>query len=63
VSSRVLVQGAIRFADNPTVYDAVYLALAAGKSLPICTLDAGLAAAARRAGLSVLVPGIDSIIT
>ena len=63
VSSRVLVQRAIRFADNLTVYDAVYLELAAARRLPICTLDAGLAAEARRAGLFVLVPGVDLLVT
>ncbi len=32
VSSRVLVQRAIRFADGLTIYDAVYLELAAARS-------------------------------
>jgi len=63
VSSRVLVQRASRFADNLTMYDAVYLELAVARRLPICTLDAGLAAEARRAGLSPLVPGVDPLVT
>ena len=63
MSSRVLVQRASRFADNLTMYDAVYLELAVARRLPICTLDAGLAAEARRAGLSPLVPGVDPLVT
>lgn len=37
-----------------SVYDAAYLELAIRRRLPLATLDRGLAAAARRAGLRVL---------
>ncbi len=62
VSGRVLVEQAVRFAENLTVYDAVYLVLAAARRLPVCTLDSGLAAEARRSGISVLVPGKDPLV-
>ncbi|MFN2388851.1 MAG: type II toxin-antitoxin system VapC family toxin [Actinomycetota bacterium] len=62
VSSRALVEGAIRFADNLTVYDAAHLVLAAARHNPICTLDTRLAKEARRAGVTVLVPGTDPLI-
>jgi predicted nucleic acid-binding protein len=57
VSSAVLVQGAIEFAANLTVYDAVYLALATARRLPMCTLDSGLAKEAERSGVAVLKVG------
>ncbi|MGH2749678.1 MAG: type II toxin-antitoxin system VapC family toxin [Actinomycetota bacterium] len=63
VSSGALVEGTIEFAENLTVYDAVYLVLAAARRIPLCTLDAGLAAAARRAMVAVLVPGMDPLVT
>jgi hypothetical protein len=63
VSSVVLVERAIQFAENLTAYDAVYLVLAADRRIPICTLDIGLAAEARRAGVAVLVPGTDPLVT
>ncbi len=63
VSSAVLVEGTIQFAENLTVYDAVYLVLAAARRIPICTLDTGLAAEARRARVAVLVPGTDPLVT
>lgn len=63
VSSGVLVERTLEFAENLTVYDAVYLVLAAARRLPLCTFDAGLAAEARRAGVSVLVPGSDPLVT
>jgi predicted nucleic acid-binding protein len=62
VSSRVLVEGAIRFADNLTVYDAAYLVLAAARRVPLCTLDNRLAKEGRKAGISVLVPGKDPLV-
>lgn len=62
VSSRVLVEHAIRFADDLTIYDAAYLVLAIARRLPICTLDPGLAAEAERSGVVVLVPGRDPLI-
>jgi predicted nucleic acid-binding protein len=62
VSSRVLVERAIQFADNLTVYDAAYLVLAAVRRIPICTLDAGVAAEARKARVTVLVPGTDPLV-
>lgn len=61
VSSGVLVERAIGFAENLTVYDAVYLVLASARRIPICTSDAGSAAEARRAGVTVLVPGKDPL--
>ena len=61
VSSRVLVEQALHFAENLTVYDAVYLVLATARRIPICTLDAGLAVEARRWGVAVLVPGTDPL--
>lgn len=63
VSSGVLVERTMQFAENLTVYDAVYLVLAAARRIPLCTPDAGLAAAARRARVTVLVPGIDPLVT
>jgi predicted nucleic acid-binding protein len=63
VSSRVLVDRTIQFVENLTVYDAVYLVLAAARRIPLCTLDTGLAAEARRARVTVLVPGIDALVT
>lgn len=62
VGSRVLVEGAIEFAENLTVYHAVYLALAAARRIPLCTFDSGLAAQARKAGVTVVVPGINPLI-
>jgi predicted nucleic acid-binding protein len=62
VSSSVLVEHAIRFADNLTAHDAAYLVLAIARRLPICTLDSGLAAEAERSGVVVLVPGRDPLI-
>ncbi|MGH2819360.1 MAG: type II toxin-antitoxin system VapC family toxin [Actinomycetota bacterium] len=61
VSSRVLVQRAVPFAENLTVYDAVYLALAIARRIPLCTLDNGLASEARKAAIPALVPGIDPL--
>lgn len=61
VSSAVLVERTMQFADNLTVYDAVYLVLAASRRIPLCTLDVGLGAEARRAGVTVLVPGTDPL--
>jgi predicted nucleic acid-binding protein len=61
VGSSVLVEPAIRFAENLTVYDAVYVVLAAARGIPICTLDAGLTAEARKGGVAVLVPGTDPL--
>ena len=61
VSSSVLVERAIQFAENLTVYDAVYLVLAADRGIPICTFDTGLAAEARRARVAVLLPGTDPL--
>ncbi|MGH2806860.1 MAG: type II toxin-antitoxin system VapC family toxin [Actinomycetota bacterium] len=63
VSSSVLVERAIRLAENLTVYDAVYLVLAKARRIPICTLDTGLAGAARKARVTVLVPGRDPLVT
>jgi len=63
VSSRVLVEQALPFAENLTVYDAVYLVLATARRIPLCTLDAGLAVEARRSGVAVLVPGTDPLLT
>ncbi len=57
VSSRALVGAAIEFAENLTVYDAVYLVLASARGIPICTLDTGMAAQARKAGIAVQEPG------
>ena len=62
VSSGVLVERAIQFAENVTVYDAVYLVLAADRGIPICTLDIGLATEALGAGVAVLVPGTDPLV-
>lgn len=62
VSSRVLVEGAIRYAENLTVYDAAYLVLATARRIPICTCDTRLAKEARRAGITVLVPGTDPLV-
>lgn len=59
VSSRVLVEGTIRFADSLTVYDAAYLALAAARRIPICTFDTRLAKEARKVRIIVVVPGTD----
>ena len=39
-----------------TVYDALYVALAKRESLPLLTLDAGQADAARRLGVEVVSP-------
>ena len=61
VGSGVLVERSLQFAENLTVYDAVYLVLAAARRIPLCTLDAGLAAEARKASVPVLVPGIDPL--
>jgi predicted nucleic acid-binding protein len=61
VGSGVLVERTIEFAKNLTVYDAVYLVLAAARRIPLCTLDAGLAAEARRERVPVLVPGMDPL--
>ena len=61
VGSGVLVERSLQFAENLTVYDAVYLVLAAARRIPLCTLDAGLAAEARKARVPVLVPGIDPL--
>jgi len=63
VSSRVLVEQAVRFAENLTAYDAVYLVLAAARRLPVCTLDSDLAAEAKRSGIAVLVPGKDPLVS
>jgi predicted nucleic acid-binding protein len=63
VSSRVLVEGAILFADNLMVYDAAYLVLAAARRIPICTLDTRLAKEARKARFTALVPGVDPLVT
>lgn len=63
VSSRVLVEPAIQFTENLTVYDAAYLALAAARRIPVCTLDTGMAEEARRIGVAMLVPGIDPLVT
>ncbi len=63
VSSRVLVEGAIRYAENLTVYDAAYLVLAAARRIPIYTLDTRLAREARKTGVTVLVPGTDPLVT
>lgn len=63
VSSGVLLEGTLQFADNLTVYDAVYLVLAAARRIPLCTLDTGLVAEARRTGVGVLVPGKDPLLT
>jgi predicted nucleic acid-binding protein len=60
VSSRVLVERAIELAQRLTVYDAAYVALAAARRIPLCTLDTGLTAEARKAGVTVLVPGTDA---
>lgn len=62
VSSHVLVQGALEFAKNLTIYDAVYVVLAAARGIPLCTFDGGLAAVAKKAGVTVLVPGKDSLV-
>ena len=62
VGSRVLVEQAVQFAENLTVYDAVYVVLATARRLPICTLDSGLAAEGRRADVAVLVPGRDPLL-
>jgi predicted nucleic acid-binding protein len=62
VSSRVLVGGAMRFAENLSVYDAAYLVLAAARRIPICTLDSRLAKEARKARVTVLVPGTDPLV-
>jgi predicted nucleic acid-binding protein len=62
VSSRVLVEGAIQFAENLTVYDAAYVMLSAARRIPICTLDTRLAKEARKARITVLVPGTDSLL-
>jgi len=61
VSSAVLVEGAVEFADNLTFYDASYVVLAAARRLPLCTLDRGLAKIAAGAGLTVLIPGRDPL--
>ena len=61
VGSGVLVERSLQFAENLTVYDTVYLVLAAARRIPLCTLDAGLAAEARKARVPVLVPGIDPL--
>jgi predicted nucleic acid-binding protein len=59
VSGRVLVERALQFADNLSVYDAVYLTLAASRTIPICTLDIALASQARAVGVTALVPRTD----
>ncbi len=61
VSSGVLIEGTVQFAENLTVYDALYLVLAAARRIPICTLDTGLAEEGRKAGVTVLVPGTDPL--
>jgi predicted nucleic acid-binding protein len=63
VSSSVLVERALDFADNLTVYDAVYVTLAASQRIPICTLDIALATQARGVGVTALVPGTDPLVT
>lgn len=63
VSSGILVERTLKFAENLTVYDAVYLVLAAARRIPLCTLDAGLATEARKARIAVLVPGKDPLVT
>jgi predicted nucleic acid-binding protein len=63
VSGRVLVKRALQFVENLTVYDAVYLALAASRKIPICTLDVALATESRRVGVTALVPGTDPLVT
>lgn len=62
VSSQVLVEGALGFAENLTIYDAVYLVLATARGIPLCTCDGGLAAIAKGAGVPVLVPGRDPLL-
>ena len=62
VSSSVLVERTIQFAENLTVYDAVYLVLASARRIPRCTFDTGLAAEAQRARVTVLVPGKDPLV-
>ena len=46
----------MRLADlyRLTIYDAIYLELAQRRRLPLATLDAALAAAARGVGVEVL---------
>jgi predicted nucleic acid-binding protein len=61
VSSQVLVEDTLAFAENLTTYDAAYLVLAAARGVPLCTFDGGLAAAARKAGIIALVPGESSL--
>ncbi|MGC8983536.1 MAG: type II toxin-antitoxin system VapC family toxin [Desulfurococcaceae archaeon] len=46
----------IALKNNITVYDALYIALASEKNLPLATLDERQAAAAKAAGVRVLVP-------
>ena len=62
MSSSFLVERTIPFAENLTMYDAVYLVLAAARRIPICTFDTGLAAEARKARVTVLVPGKDPLV-
>jgi len=46
--------GTARSVDRLTVYDASYLELASRESLPLATLDADLAAAARKERLQLI---------
>ena len=62
VSSHVLVEDALAFAEQLTIHDAVYVVLAAARRIPLCTFDSGLAATARRTGVTALVPSRDSLV-
>ena len=57
VSSIALIGATVEFANRLTAYDAAYVALAAARGLPLCTLDGALGQAARDSGASVVIPG------
>lgn len=57
VGSALLLAPAVRHADALNLYDAAYVTLAESMGVPLCTLDGGLAARARRIGVAVLAPG------
>lgn len=57
MGSEELIVPAARHMATVTSYHAVYLALAEACDAPLCTFDGGQAAAARRIGIEVLVPG------
>ena len=58
---QILVQETTAFADNLTVYDAAYVALAKLVGMTLCTQDGGLAKVARAERLSVLMPDVDTV--